>query len=181
METQRRESVPLDVEALFRAYGDGMFRLALRLCGNSDDAQDLVAETLAQAVNAKSQYRGDGVPKAWLFRILVNQWRMHCRKRRREESIGDADRAVETMALTLVSERLDLARAMRKLSPEKREAFLLVKGEGFTFAEAAEILGKPQGTVAWQVQSALVELRHALSPEPEPIEKQSWVEVHEMS
>jgi len=70
-----------------------------------------------------------------------------------------------------VAQQIDLERAITKLPQAMREAFVLVKAEGLTFEEAAEVLGRTVGTVKHQVFHAVRRVRAALTVAPEPIQK----------
>lgn len=138
------------------------FRFALRLSGNRDDAEDLAAQALAKAYRRWSQYKGDSTAQTWLFAIILNEWRMLCRKRPVTEARLDA---IQHLASTMKFEDLDLATAIQSLPDSLREAFLLVKGEGLTHAEAARVAKVPVGTMYFRVHSAVRKLRNSLSAE----------------
>ncbi|MEQ1823437.1 MAG: sigma-70 family RNA polymerase sigma factor [Fimbriimonadaceae bacterium] len=140
------------------------YRFALRLSGNRDDAEDLAAQALAKAYRRWSQYKGDSASQTWLFAIILNEWRMLCRKRPVTETRLDA---IQHLASTMRFEDLDLAAAIQSLPDSLREAFLLVKGEGLTHAEAARVVKVPVGTMYFRVHSAVRKLRSSLSVEPE--------------
>jgi RNA polymerase sigma-70 factor (ECF subfamily) len=146
------------------------YRFALRLSGDRDDAEDLVAEALAKAYRNWSQYRGEAHARTWLFAIVRNEWRMLCRRRPLlEERLG----AVELIAGTLEHENFELAQAICALPEALKEAFLLVKGEGLTHSEAARVVRVPVGTMYFRVHSAVQKLKTLLVDEsdPEPKEK----------
>ena len=147
-------------EIFYAEHAAPIYRFALRLCGDPDDAEDLAAQALTQAFRRWSGYRGDASPKTWLCAIVVNQWRMLRRKRPiREDRLESAGH----LASTFQGEDLDLANAIGSLSDNLREAFLLVKGEGFTHAEAAKALRVPVGTMYFRVHCAIRQLREKLA------------------
>jgi len=146
------------------------YRFALRLSGSAEDAEDLVAEALAKAYRSWNQYRGEAHARTWLFAIVRNEWRMLCRRRPPlEERIG----SVEVLAATLAAESFELAQAIQSLPEAQKEAFLLVKGEGLTHAEAAKVVHVPVGTMYFRVHAAVQKLKTLLADvsEPEPKEK----------
>ena len=148
-------------EIFYAEHAAPVYRFALRLCGDPDDAEDLAAEALTKAYRQKAGFRGESSPRTWLFAIVVNQWRMMQRKRPiREQRLDDA----RHLATTLRDHDLDLANAIASLSQPLREAFLLVKGEGFTHAEAAKVARVPVGTMYFRVHSAIRQLRERLAP-----------------
>ena len=154
---------PLSFETLYAQHAARVYRLALRLTGNREEAEDLAAESLAEAFRTWGGYRGESAPETWLHGIVLNRWRMIRRKRKVPT---DPLRTAETVATTFRSQDLELAEALGALPTALREAFLLVKGEGFTHSEAASVLKIPVGTVYFRVHVAIRKLRVALGPIP---------------
>ncbi len=148
-------------EILYAEHAAPLYRFALRLCGNREDAEDLAAEALAQAYRRLDGYRGDSSHRTWLCSIVLNQWRMKARKRRVEV---DPLEQVRQVATSLEHEDVELAEAICGLSEPLRQAFLLVKGEGLTHAEAAKVLRVPVGTMYFRVSAAVRQLRSSLNP-----------------
>ena len=137
---------------------------AISMCGDPHLANDLVQETLLKAWANRDKYEAGTNLKAWLFTILRNTYFSALRKSRRE--VQDVEGA---LALTLTSApeqhgHLDLAdfnKALKQLSPDQREALLLVGAEGLSYEEVAEIAGCAPGTIKSRVNRArtrLVEL-----------------------
>jgi RNA polymerase sigma-70 factor (ECF subfamily) len=128
-------------------------RFALAMTGSRADGDDLVQDTLERALWRLDQWRPGTRLDAWVFRIAKNLWIDQIRSRRVRERIivsdPDADaqgidgRSAMDAALTL-SKALQVLRA---LPEEQRTVITLVQIEGFTYREAAEILGIPEGTV----------------------------------
>lgn len=128
-------------------------RYALSLCRKPDIADDLVQTTVERAISARSQFDPTTRLDPWLFRILRNAWIDMARRvgtrgieidvfEMPEAAIHDGARASEA-ALMLRQTQAALA----TLPPEQREVILLVCVEGLSYAEAAEVLGIPKGTV----------------------------------
>ena len=134
---------------------------AMSLCGDPHLASDLVQETLLKGWAHRDTYVPGTNLKAWLFTILRNTYFSSLRKSRRE--VQDVDGA---MASTLASApeqhgHLDLAdfnKAMKQLSPDQREALLLIGAEGFSYEEVAEIAGCAPGTIKSRVNRARARL-----------------------
>jgi RNA polymerase sigma-70 factor (ECF subfamily) len=146
---------------LYSQHAGCLFRFALRLAGNREEAEDLAAEALTEAYRTLDRYRGESSPSSWLCAIVLNRWRMHRRKRRVQV---DPIQSAEDVAGTFQFEDLGLAQAIASLPEALREAFLLVKGEGFSHAEAARIVRVPVGTMYFRVHSAIRRLRTELMP-----------------
>jgi len=139
-------------------------RYALSLCRSGDLADDLVQSTVERALRARDGFDPASRIEAWLFRILRNAWIDLVRKnkvRGQEVAIDTApevsdDKAHRGEARLMVASVLD---AVAKLPEAQREVLLLVCVEGLTYAETAEILEVPKGTV----MSRLCRARSALA------------------
>jgi RNA polymerase sigma-70 factor (ECF subfamily) len=153
------------LEDLFANHASEVYRFALRLSGDRDEAEDLAADAFAQAASGFSQFRGEASPRTWLCAIVLNRFKM---LRRRDRMQRDFAKTVATTATTFPEDGLDLADAVAGLPEHLREAFLLVKGEGFTHAEAAQATGAPLGTVYSRVFEAVKRVRQALRPNGVP-------------
>jgi RNA polymerase sigma-70 factor (ECF subfamily) len=159
-------------------HAASVYRFALRLCGNREDAEDLAAEALVQAYRKYAGFRSDASPRTWLCSIVMNEWRMRNRKRRVQ--VGRIEN-VREVAASFAFEDIELAEAIRTLPAPLREAFLLVKGEGFTHAEAAKVARVPVGTMYFRVHTAIRQLRSLLGSQPNELESPPEAEVsHEM-
>ena len=148
-------------ETLYSQHAGRVYRFALRLSGNREDAEDLAAETLAEAFRTLDKYRGESTHISWLYAIVMNRWKMLRRKRRVPV---DPIQAAEEVAGTFQFQDLALGHAIQSLPRNLREAFLLVKSEGFTHAEAAKIVRVPVGTMYFRVHAAIRKLRSDLMP-----------------
>lgn len=163
-----REGDPAVFEELFAEHGESLYRTCRRLCGNSSDAEDLVAETFVAAFEGRRRFNGQSSLKRWLFRIAVNKWRdLMKRSHRKDGRLTDEVLAFDATGLADIA----LEQALQSLPESHRAAFLLVRAEGFLYREAAEILGVPQGTVQARVSLAAKELRRALGYEPSTCEE----------
>jgi len=153
-------------ETIYAENAGRVYRFALRLVGNREEAEDLAAESLAEAFRQWEGYRGAAAPSSWLFAIVLNRWRM--KRRQRRVPVVPMHAAGE-VASTFQFPNLELAQALAKLPASLRVAFLLVKGEALTHSEAAKVLGVPVGTVYFRVHVAIRKLRAELDPNPRPI------------
>src|SRR5262249_22752948 len=122
---------------------------AISLCGNLDQADDFVQETLLRAWAHIDQFQRGTNMAAWLFTILRNSLRSNYRKYRRE--VEDADGAYAERMITHPEQngRLEfeeLRGALAQLPSEQRETLILVVASGASYEEAAEICGCRVGT-----------------------------------
>lgn len=154
-----------DFPAFYQKYGDRLYRFCYRLCGSASDAEDLTQEVFLAAFQGAHRFEGRSSVQTWLYRIALNCWR-HSRRAHRLDTTALEDTAQVGPGLEqAVTEQMALTCALDALPPDLREAFLLVKAEGLTSREAAQVLGIPQGTVQWQVHTASRRLRALLTEE----------------
>ncbi len=148
--------------ALLERHYDRIFHLAFRLTGAGDRAEDLTQDICAALPEKIRRFEGRSSFTTWLWRVTVNA--AHDQRRRAQtharhaEGWGDWERARQA-SNTETAERLDwLTQAMRQLSPELRDTLALILDDA-THAQAAEVLGVPEGTVSWRLSEARKRLR----------------------
>ena len=153
--------------ALYDAHVDRVFRIAYRLAGDSDLAQDFTQETFIRAFSRLSQYRGDASLSTWLHTIAtsvsLNGMRSVTRLRSRSTPIDDVPElpaATERSSPHDLRERLH--RSIDALSVKLRPVFVMHDVEGYTHEEIANTLGIPVGTSKARLFDARAKLRAAL-------------------
>ncbi len=161
-----------DFDWLYGEYGKSVYRLCFRMTSSAADAEDLTQDTFVAVIEGWHRFRGEAAPLTWIYRIAARKARRSLRLRAfrlpsKDESVQEHDPAL----------RIDLARALKSLSVRNREAFLLVKLEGLTSQQAAEVAGVPEGTMKFRVYAAIRSLRVSLG---EAYESQGMVPGHEM-
>lgn len=143
-------------------------RFALSLCRRGDVADDLGQTTVERAVASRAQYDPATRLDPWLFRILRNAWIDMTRRtatRGTEIDVGDAPEAAVIDGDRVTEARLMLRQteaAIATLPVDQREVLLLVCFEEMSYAEAAEVLGVPKGTVMSRLSRARVALADKL-------------------
>lgn len=154
-----------DFPAFYQQHGNRIYRFCYRLCGNASDAEDLTQEVFLAAFQSAGRFQGRSSVPTWLYRIVVNCWRNSRRSLCLETTIlEDAPQAGPNLEQA-VTDSIALTCALAALPADLREAFLLVKAEGLTSREAAQVLDIPQGTVQWRVHQASRRLRVLLTEE----------------
>lgn len=159
------DSQAFDFQALYAQHGSRIYRFCLRLCGSAADAEDLTQDVFLGAFQGRDKFEGRSSVQTWLYQIALNCWR-HSRRTPRlaMATAEDAAQARPNLEQT-VTDSMALTCALSSLPPDLRETFLLVRAEGFTYREAAQVLGIPQGTVQWRVHEASRRLRALLTEE----------------
>jgi RNA polymerase sigma-70 factor (ECF subfamily) len=137
------------------------------LAGDPTEADDLVQDTMVRALRAYQQFDLDTDIKAWTFTILRNQ-RINAfhKKRVTVEFQEDHMLAGSSRAGQEVGQELrEVLAAMRKLPSAQREVITLIRAQGMTYEEAAEITGCKIGTIKSRLNRADSALRMILGPE----------------
>lgn len=157
-----------------------LLRVARTLTGSTHDAEDLVQETLIRAFRALDRFDGRH-PRAWLLTILRNT-NMNMHRRRRPDLVPDwgalgvirpafGSRRPPSAEESVLDQVLDedLEAALNDLDPRFRTVLLLVDVDRLSYAEAAQALGVPVGTIMSRLNRARNRmralLRHRLSVE----------------
>ncbi len=158
--------------ALLTRHYDRVFRTAFRLTGRRADAEDL-AQDICAALPAKLRlWRGEARFTTWLYRVTVNA--AHDQRRRQSTrsraATGWGDWEIERQASMAedAGAQAWLAAAMRHLPPDLRDTAALICGEELTQAEAAQVLGLSEGTVAWRMSEVKRRLRDIARQEGTP-------------
>ncbi len=142
-----------------------LFRMAVAWSGDLMVADDLVQEAQETALHKLHQLRDPERVDAWLYSILHNAWRQHLRRRQPDTEL-DQEQPAEGDTPEQTLDRLQLVeqvrRAIAALPVAQREVVTLVDLEGFSYAEVAEILEIPMGTVMSRLNRARGGLRQRL-------------------
>jgi len=163
--------------ALVRRHQRRIFRLSAHLLRSASEAEDVTQETFVRAYGALARFDGRSEPFTWIYRIAVNLSlnAIRARKTQRTSSPSDdpqvegliadmrgglASPAEQTADRQLALALLD---GLNELSDTLRTTLILVGIDGLSHAQAAEVLGCPEGTVAWRVHEARRKLRAYLS------------------
>ena len=155
-------------EALVVAHQDRLFTIAYRIGGDRSDAEELVQDTFVRAYRAMDDYPPARIRelrlRGWLTTILLNPGRNRSRVRRVStvELVFEPGSEPAADPLTRRDERETWARLLAGLTPAQRTAVVLRHVDGLSYAEIAEAVGRPEGTVKAHVHRGLAALRAAL-------------------
>lgn len=132
-------------------HADRLWTVAVRTLGRTEGAADVVQDALVAAHRRAGGFRGEASVRTWLYRIVVNTCIDRIRRDRARPVIvawpaGDLPARRGDPATELVT-RLAVDEALAALPVEQRVAVVLVDVQGCAFAEAADILDVPVGTV----------------------------------
>lgn len=169
----RRGGSETDFESLTRPHVAGLWRIALRMTGDRDAADELTQEVCLRAYRAFGRFEAGTNYRAWIFRIMTNLCSDVLRRRARAPfvAIGEADAPLEGLApesdrpdqqMLRKGLREDLFRAVQNLSPEIRLVVSLALIEELSYREIAEIAGCPLGTVRSRLSRGRQQLQQQL-------------------
>lgn len=149
---------------LVARYRPRLARYAAHQLGDLADAEEAVQDAFVRAYRALGRCTDPGRFGAWLFRILVNRCRTAgSRRRRRERVVTADDAAVETASVAGPAESVALrdaiGRALDRLDPEQREAFLLKHVDELSYEEMVEITGAGVSALKMRVKRAREQLQ----------------------
>jgi RNA polymerase sigma-70 factor (ECF subfamily) len=159
---------------LVRRHQRRIYRLAAHMLRNASEAEDVTQEVFVRAYQALDRFDGRSEPFTWIYRIAVNLALNHIRakKTRSRTSSGEDPRMLEVVAESRVGmssdpsadgDRRRMADALYEgidaLSDTLRTTLILVCIDGLSHEAAAEILGCPEGTIAWRVHEARRKLK----------------------
>jgi len=171
-----RQAIPRLVDA----HGGRLYGLGLKLCGNPEDAEDLVQEVFLQAYRKWHQFEGRSDPSSWLYTIGARACqRMHRRRSgepARMEPLADllpseddavpdpeAEGPLDAQLRREAREVID--RALLALPPDFRLTLVLKDIAELSVSEVAEVLGIKEATVKTRVHRARLALRKAMMDE----------------
>jgi RNA polymerase sigma-70 factor, ECF subfamily len=149
-----------------------VYRLAVRLLGSTNDAEDVVQDTYVRAWSSLDELRDPAAVVAWLLRIARNlaRDRMRWYRRRRAEALDDLSPDIQPRLATPAGRRADellisaevrasVQKALHAVAAKHRVVLLLREVDGMSYDEIAATLGIPVGTV----ESRLHRARKALA------------------
>ena len=150
-----------EFERVMLPHARSLLRFAIRLTGNSFEAEDLVQETFLLAWRGFGRFEPGTNAHAWLFRILMNVFRQQKRFGRSlfTEPLDDRFQGAQFSS----QEAVEVMQAFDCLSSDQRTVLLLAIVEGFTCREVSEILEVPIGTVMSRLSRARETMRELLS------------------
>jgi RNA polymerase sigma-70 factor (ECF subfamily) len=173
-----REGDTRAFEMLLNRYKAPLYNYIRRMVGNASEAEDLFQDTFMKLYNNLDRFRPEGSFRGWLYRIATNTCRDALRRRKlrwafsldtgrnpddaplSERYASASPNPAEKAAESELAEHL--AAAVQNLSAKHRSVFLMARYDGMSYAEIAESLNIPLGTVKSRMNKAVNTLMDAL-------------------
>lgn len=155
---------------LVAEHSDRVYRLAHRLTGNRQDAEDLTQDVFVRVFRSIHTFQ-PGTLEGWLHRITTNLFLDSARRRQRIRMYSFSSAPDHVWGHASSPEQLhadgaldaDVAEALAELNPEQRVAVVLCDIEGLSYEEIARVLGVKLGTVRSRIARGRAQLRSALA------------------
>lgn len=171
-------------EMLMSKHESKMFSVALRMCANSDDAQDCLQDAMLRIYKALPNFKGQSSFSTWAYRITMNTCLDDMRRKKVRQTASldalldlgwsptDEDDTPERH-LSNAELRRELSRAIQSLPEDMRAAVVLRDVQGFSYEEIASMLGANVGTVKSRISRGREKLRDILSEHAELLGQKS--------
>ena len=176
-------SQPADFESIVRPHMIRLYRVAYRLTGNSDDAEDLVQDVLVKLYPKQQQLLGVEKLGPWLAKVLYRTFLDQQRRNKRSplhlvakaknsdvdilDFIASPDKGPAEGTERNETQR-HLQEAIESLNEDQRHLCLLYYVEGYSLAELESILDTPVGTLKSRIHRARAQLRNFLNKGTNP-------------
>jgi RNA polymerase sigma-70 factor (ECF subfamily) len=158
---------------IYDRYSGRIYNFAFRFLKNAEAAEDATQEVFVKMIRHANQFQGDAKLSTWLFSITANWCRDYLRKA--DNRVKESDDVLVTLPAPseLSPERTleqreneqRVRKALGALTPEQREAILLSRYQGLSYAEIAQIAGCSEGAVKTRVFRAMETLKKVLTSE----------------
>lgn len=165
-------------ETLMRAHEGRMYAVALRMCGNREDALDCVQEAMLRVYRAMNGFKGQSSFATWIYRITMNTCLDELRRRKVRTSSSldqlldsgwaptDEEDTPERHSIAS-EQRRTLEKAIHDLPEDMRAAIVLRDVQGFSYDEIATMLEANVGTIKSRISRGREKLREVLMRQPE--------------
>ena len=161
-----REGDQVAFTALIRSYDPQLRAYAYRILRDRELMEDALQNAYLSAYRAIGRFRGDASFKNWMYRIVHNACIDVIRRRRDHTELFEDSAVASDHAETGIA-RTDLLAAFARMTVEHRAVLTLIDVEGLDYAEAADILAIPLGTVRSRLNRARAAMRELLGGDHE--------------
>ena len=167
---QAKKGNPESFEFLVKTYETSVYRLALRMCGNAHDAEEVAQEAFVAAWRGMPSFRGESKFSSWLYQLTTNAAIDFLRREKRHQNTTPIDDELDLAAPGTPQQTVEnwevrqtLQQALDVLTPEHRQIFLLRQMRQLSYEEIGRLLGLESGTVKSRLSRAKKQLREILT------------------
>ena len=165
-------------EQLMRRHEGRMYSVAIRMCGNREDAQDCVQDAMLRIYRALDRFKGQSSFSTWVYRITMNTCLDELRRRKVRASTSldtllesgwsptDETDTPEQHALD-AERRRALSGAIQSLPEDMRSAIVLREMQGLSYEEISDVLSVNVGTIKSRISRGREKLRQLITGQPE--------------
>jgi len=165
-------------EQLMRKHESRMYSVALRMCGNREDAQDCVQDAMLRIYRALDRFKGQSSFSTWVYRITMNTCLDELRRRKVRASTSldsllesgwsptDETDTPEHHAID-AERRKALSGAIQSLPEDMRSAIVLREMQGLSYEEISDVLSVNVGTIKSRISRGREKLRQLITGQPE--------------
>ena len=154
----------LAFSTLIKSYEKDLYKVAIAMTKNDDDALDCIQEAILQAYISIKDLRQDEYFKTWLIKILINKCNALLKKNKKilnlDVSIAENDKVEQ-------SDRLELKDSINNLDSDLKIVVILYYYEDMSIKDISESLNIPQGTIKSRLSRARSKLKEMLSIDEE--------------
>ncbi len=165
-------------EQLMEAHESRMYAVALRMCGNREDAQDCLQEAMIRIYRAMGSFKGQSSFATWAYRITMDSCLDELRRRKNRQAtsldalldvgFSPADEVNTPERSSLAEEKKRaLERAIAELPEDMKAAVVLRDVQGLSYEEIADVLQANVGTIKSRISRGREKLRQILVKQPE--------------
>ena len=155
---------------LVETYETSIYRLALRMCGNAHDAEEVAQEAFVAAWKGLPSFRGESKFSSWLYQLTTNAAIDFLRREKRHRAATPLEDEMEPVSPDTPQQAVEedevrhaLQQALDSLTPEHREIFLLRQMRQLSYEEIGRLLDLEPGTVKSRLSRAKKQLRQILT------------------
>lgn len=165
-------------EQLMRRHESRMYSVAIRMCGNREDAQDCVQDAMLRIYRALDRFKGQSSFSTWVYRITMNTCLDELRRRKvrastsldslLESGWSPTDESDTPERHAIDSERRKaLSQAIHSLPEDMRSAIVLREMQGLSYEEISDVLSVNVGTIKSRISRGREKLRQLITGQPE--------------
>jgi RNA polymerase sigma-70 factor, ECF subfamily len=135
------------LEEMYQAYKEPVFHYLRNMCHNTTIAEELTHDTFIKAFKGFGRFRGESSLKTWLFKIARNTYLNEAKKFSQKNEITYAEPELQSSGtIRNIETEMMVRQTFQKLTEQER-TLLILREQGFSLSEMAEILGQTEGSI----------------------------------